>query len=220
MPAGPAPTTATRFGSRAGSTVTSSSWQANGFTRHDAICIEKMWSRQAWLQAMQVLIASARPAAALLTKSASARNGRAIDTMSASPRAMTSSATCGSLMRLDATSGIDTLPIRRRVTWAKAARGTLVMIVGTRASCQPMPLLMMFTPACSSACASATTSSQLLPSSTRSIIETRNTMMKSRPTRSRTARTTSSPKRMRFSNEPPQRSLRWLVRGAMNSLIR
>ena len=71
------------------------SWQARGLTRHDAIWRAKIWSRHAWLQAMQVLISSARPAAALSTNSASARNGRAIDTMSPSPRASTSSATAG-----------------------------------------------------------------------------------------------------------------------------
>jgi hypothetical protein len=115
-PAGPAPTTATFFGAAAASTVTSSSWQAKGLTRQEQSWREKMWSRQAWLQAMQVLIASARPAAALFTNSASARKGRAIETMSASPRAMTSSATCGSLMRLVVISGILTWPFMRAVT--------------------------------------------------------------------------------------------------------
>jgi hypothetical protein len=100
----------------AASTVTSSSWQAKGLTRQEQSWREKMWSRQAWLQAMQVLIASARPAAALFTNSASARKGRAIETMSASPRAMTSSATCGSLMRLVVISGILTSPFMRAVT--------------------------------------------------------------------------------------------------------
>ena len=33
------------------------------------------------------------------------------------------------------------------VTQAKAARGTLVAMVGTRASCQPMPVLMIVAPA-------------------------------------------------------------------------
>lgn len=45
---------------------------------------ENVWSRQAWLQAIQVLISSARPCRALRTKAASARNGRAMETMSAS----------------------------------------------------------------------------------------------------------------------------------------
>jgi hypothetical protein len=94
MPAGPAPTTALLL--RGGRDDTSSvSWQARGLTRQEQVLRSKMWSRQAWLQAMQVLISSARPAAALFTNSESARKGRAIDTMSASPRASTSSATSG-----------------------------------------------------------------------------------------------------------------------------
>ena len=70
----------------------------------------KVWSRQAWLQPMQVLIWSDRPAAALLTNSGSARNGRAILTMSAMPSCRICSATSGVLMRLVATSGMPTLP--------------------------------------------------------------------------------------------------------------
>ena len=54
-----------------------------------------MWSRHAWLHAMHVLISSARPPPPSSTNSASARNGRAIDTMSASPRASSASATAG-----------------------------------------------------------------------------------------------------------------------------
>jgi hypothetical protein len=152
----------------------------------------KMWSRQAWLQAMQVLISSARPAAALFTKSASARKGRAIDTMSASPRASTSSATSGTLMRLVVTSGIDTSPFMRRVTQVNAARGTMVAMVGMRASCQPMPVLMIVAPAASMALASCTTSSQVLPPSTRSSIDRRKMMMKLGPTFSRVRRTIST----------------------------
>lgn len=45
-------------------------------------------------------------------------------------------------------------------------------------------------------------------------------MMKSAPTASRTRRTISRGKRVRFSYEPPQRSSRLLVWVAMNSLIR
>ncbi|CAM5688106.1 hypothetical protein STENM223S_09874 [Streptomyces tendae] len=44
--------------------------------------------------------------------------------------------------------------------------------------------------------------------------------MKSSPTASRTRRTISRGKRVRFSYEPPQRSVRWLVCNAMNSLMR
>ncbi|CDG85755.1 hypothetical protein GJA_5158 [Janthinobacterium agaricidamnosum NBRC 102515 = DSM 9628] len=57
-------------------------------TRQLARRLAKVWPRQAWLQPMQVLISSVRPLAALLTNSGSARNGRAIDTRSASPRSM------------------------------------------------------------------------------------------------------------------------------------
>ncbi len=71
---------------------------------------EKMWSRHAWLQAMHVLISSARASAALRTNSGSASNGRAIDTMSASPSARTASATSGVLIRLVATTGTETCP--------------------------------------------------------------------------------------------------------------
>jgi hypothetical protein len=45
---------------RDGST-SSVSWQARGLTRQLASLFWKMWSRQAWLQAMQVLIWSAWP---------------------------------------------------------------------------------------------------------------------------------------------------------------
>ena len=142
-------------------------------TMHEVILPLNVWSRQAWLQPMQVLISSARPSAALTTKSGSARKGRAIDTMSPSPRASTASATSGSLILLVAINGIRTLPISRRVTHVNAARGTIVAIVGTRASCQPIPVLMIVAPAASTACASATNSSHVLPPSTRSSIDKR-----------------------------------------------
>ena len=77
------------------------------------------------------------------------------------------------LMRLEVTSGIDTSPRMRSVTQVKAARGTIVAMVGTRASCQPMPVLMMVAPASSMALASITISSQVLPCSTRSSMESR-----------------------------------------------
>src|ERR1700682_1040231 len=82
---------------------------------------------------MQVLISAARFCAALFTNSGSARKGRAIDTMSASPRAISVSAVAGSLMRLVVISGIATLLFMRRVTHANAARGTMVAMVGLRA---------------------------------------------------------------------------------------
>ncbi len=219
-PAGPAPTTAIRLGAGAGSSRSSVSWQARGLTRQEQISPEKIASRQAWLQAMQVLISAARPSSALRTSSASARNGRAIETRSASPRASTASATAGSLIRLVATSGIRMAPRSRRVTQVKAARGTIVAMVGIRASCQPMPVFTMLAPAASTAWARATTSSQLEPSSTRSSIESRYTRIASGPRAARTRRTTSTGNRSRFSSEPPQRLVRRFVRGATNSFRR
>ena len=122
---------------------------------------------------MHVLIDSGSPFAALATKSGSARKGRAIDTMSPKPSASSSSATSGVLIRLVTTSGTVTAPMTRFVTPAHAARGTCVAIVGTRASCQPMPVLMMSAPAASISCARCTTSSRVDPSGTRSSMERR-----------------------------------------------
>ena len=122
---------------------------------------------------MQVLISSARPAAALFTKSGSASSGRAIDTRSASPAARIDSASSGVLIRFDAQTGTDTSALSRAVAERQAPGGTWVMIVGTRASCQPMPVLSTVTPASSSRCASSTTSSQVCPPSTRSSSEIR-----------------------------------------------
>ena len=122
---------------------------------------------------MQVLIASAWPAAALRTQCGSASSGRAIETMSASPAARMRSATSGMLMRLVAMSGRRSSVLSLPVIQAKAARGTLVTMVGTRASCQPMPVLMSEAPAASMARASCTTSSQREPSSTRSSMDRR-----------------------------------------------
>ncbi len=115
-PAGPAPTTATLFFVRVGDRTSSVSWQARGLTRQLVILPLKVWSRQAWLQPMQVLMVSERPAAALATKSASARNGRARETRSARPSASSSSAISGVLMRLLVTSGMLTAPMSRFVT--------------------------------------------------------------------------------------------------------
>ncbi len=82
-------------------------------------------------------------------------------------------------MRLLVTSGI-VMPAARSssriffVTQAKAPRGTLVAMVGTRASCQPMPVLMMRRAGRGDRpCASATASGQLLPSGIRSSIDSR-----------------------------------------------
>src|SRR5690349_22264257 len=55
---------------------------------------------------MQVMISSARPSAALLTQSASASSGRAMEMRSASPAASTCSAISGRLMRFDAHTGV------------------------------------------------------------------------------------------------------------------
>ena len=127
---------------------------------------------------MQVLIWSRRPLLALFANSASASNGRARLTMSAHSSASTASATSGMLMRLLVISGV-LMPAARSsariffVTQANAARGTLVAMVGMRASCQPMPVLMSVAPAAEIALASCTTSGQELPSGIRSIIDRR-----------------------------------------------
>ena len=153
---------------------------------------------------MQVLISSSRPSRALFTHSGSASIGRAIDTRSASPRASTDSATSGMLMRLLVITGTVTTWRSRPVTDAKAARGTMVAMVGTGASCQQKCVLRMLAPAASTARASVTISSQASPPSSMSIAEMRKIRMKSGPTAARTRRTTSTGKRMRCSNGPPQ----------------
>ena len=73
---------------------------------------------------MQVLIWSARPSAALRTNAGSARNGRAIETIAASPLARISSASSGVLIRFDATTGIATARCTRAGAKRNAARGT------------------------------------------------------------------------------------------------
>ena len=60
------------------------SWQARGLTRQEVILPPKVWSRQAWLQPMQVLM-SRRALRRLVHKLGSARKGRAMLTMSAWP---------------------------------------------------------------------------------------------------------------------------------------
>ncbi|MNE45730.1 hypothetical protein D3C80_1400290 [compost metagenome] len=96
-------------------------------------------------------------------------------------------------------SGICTAPRSLAVTLLNAARGTLVAMVGIRASCQPMPVLIIVAPAFSIAWASCTISSQLLPPSIRSSIDRRKMMMKFGPTASRTRVMISTARRMRFS---------------------
>ena len=144
-----------------------------------AVFILKILSRQAWLQAMQVFISSGRPSSVFLTKFSSAKNGLAMDTMSAIPSLKIFSATRGSFMRFDVTTGIFRYGRSLPVTQANAARGTIIAIVGTRASCQPIPVFIRDAPASSTRCPSSTTSSKLLPSSTKSRQERRKIMMKS-----------------------------------------
>ena len=146
--------------------------------------------------------------------------GRAMETMSASPRESTSSATCGMLMRLLVITGTPTSRRSRPVTDAKAARGTMVAMVGTGDSCQQKWVLMMLAPAASTALPSETTSSQARPPSSMSMAGMRNTTMKFGPTVARTRLTTSCAKRRRFSQGPPQRSVRRLVRSTRKVLIR
>ena len=155
-PAGPAPTTATDWRVRVGARTSVVSRQARGLTRQDASLLAKTWSRQAWLQAMQVLISSARSARGLARRSpgrraadAPSRRGRP------RPTARMSSAISGVLIRLDAQTGTVATALRRAVAERQAPRGTWVMIVGTRASCQPMPVLKTETPASSSSPASS-----------------------------------------------------------------
>jgi len=123
-------------------------------------------------------------------------------------------------MRLVATSGMETEPLSLCVTHEKPPRGTEVAIVGMRASCQPMPVLMIEAPAASTACPSATTSFQSEPPSTRSSIERRKMMMKSLLVERRTSSMMRIGSRKRPSAEPPHSSVRKLVRCAMNWLIR
>jgi hypothetical protein len=96
-----------------------------------------------------------------------------METRSASPPARMRSATSGVLMRLVAQTGRRTSALSLAVSQLKAARGTLVAMVGTRASCQPMPVLRRVAPAPSTARASAAISGQLEPSGTRSRSEIR-----------------------------------------------
>ena len=54
-------------------------------------------------------------------------------------------------MRFEAMTGILTASFSSRAANVQAARGTFWAMVGTRASCQPMPWLMMSAPAASTA---------------------------------------------------------------------
>jgi len=64
-------------------------------------------------------------------------------------------------MRLDATTGIETSGRSRAVAQVNAPRGTEVTIVGTRDSCQPMPVFRIVAPAAWTSRASATVSSHV-----------------------------------------------------------
>lgn len=79
----------------------------------------------------------------------------------------------GVLMRLVVTRGIETAPMTFLVTQVYAPRGTEVAMVGMRASCQPMPVLMIVAPAASTAWARVITSSREEPPGTRSSIDRR-----------------------------------------------
>ena len=174
-PAGPAPTTATFRVRRSitGVSTSSVSWAARGFTRQLARFPSNTLSRQAWLQEMQATTCPARPSASLFGSCGSASSGRAIEIRSACPEASTCSATSGSWMRFEATTGTPTSSRRCWVCSAKAARGTEVTMVGTRASCQPIPVESTSTPARTRDCASAVVSVQVCPSGTRSSREMR-----------------------------------------------
>jgi hypothetical protein len=112
-------------------------------------CGSNTWSRQAWLQAMQVLISAARFARLFSPNPGRPARARHRNHVGAAV-CQDCSATSGVLMRLVVMSGTPTLRLQAfAVTPAKPPRGTEVAMVGTRASCQPMPVLMMVAPAAS-----------------------------------------------------------------------
>ena len=78
-------------------------------------------------------------------------------------------------------------------------------MVGTRASCQPMPVLKMSTPALASRFASSSVSSHVCPSWTRSAREMRYCSRKSAPTSWRMRRTISTGSAIRRRADPPLR---------------
>ena len=81
------------------------------------------------------------------TNSASASIGRAIEIIVSLSEDRTYSAISGVLIRLDVISGSFTSPFSFSVTQVNAARGTLVAMVGIRASCHPIPVLIIVAPA-------------------------------------------------------------------------
>ena len=70
------------------------------------------------------------------------------------------------LIRLEATTGMLTCWATALLMSANALLGTDVTMVGTRASCHPMPVLMIVAPAASISVASVRISSHVWPSST------------------------------------------------------
>ena len=72
------------------------------------------------------------------------------------------------LIRLLAITGTVTCRPNAAVAQLNAARGTEVTMVGTRDSCQPIPVLIIVTPAASISAASAVTSAKVCPPGTRS----------------------------------------------------
>jgi hypothetical protein len=91
-----------------------------------------------------------------------------MEIMSASPLAKTASAISGVLILLLVMTGKETASRSFRVAQLKAAGGTTVATVGMRASCHPMPVLKIDTPAFSKARANSMTSSNRLPFATKS----------------------------------------------------
>ncbi len=83
IPATPAPITAIFLTTAAGLNFSSVSRQATGLTKQLAVWPKKTLSKQAWLQAMQVLISSTLPLCAFFTQVLSAKKGRAIEIKSA-----------------------------------------------------------------------------------------------------------------------------------------
>ena len=150
-PAGPAPTTAMRLRRRRSRAVVQFGLGAGARVDQAArALVLETWSRQAWLQAMQVLISSRAAGARLVDPvRVGQQRPRHRHHVGAARRRGCASATSGMLMRLVATSGSATCGLSLAVTPANAARGTEVAMVGTRASCQPMPVLMMVAPAAS-----------------------------------------------------------------------
>jgi hypothetical protein len=139
--------------------------------------------------------------------------------MSASPRARIASADGRIVDAVGRDSGIRTAPLSRRVTHANAPRGTIVAMVGMRASCQPMPVLMIVAPARSTPARARPprpTCCRLDQVEHRQAVDDDEVA----PDRFARAAHDLDGKRMRFSKAPPHSSSRWFVRGATNWLIR